>query len=123
MSFRFVMLANALSGNRKSTETESQNMQIKCYPIQLNLTSGDGHEMSGLDKLLTVIALRNSSSHVRVSFACSRLSVVGDERKRARKKRGRTNLPHFFSRSPFFAPPNYREPGTGYRSCCVRSHR
>ena len=23
-------------------------------------------------------------------------------------------LPHFFSRSPFFPVPNYREPGTGY---------
>ena len=33
-----------------------------------------------------------TGSHI----ACSRLSVVGDERKRARKK------PHCFSRSPFF---------------------
>ena len=37
------------------------------------------------------------------NLACSRLSVVGDERKGARKKRGRTKaLPYFFSRSPFF---------------------
>ena len=57
-------------------------------------------------------------------LACSRLSVVGDERKQARKKRGRTKarrtpfLPHlsppsfFLSLSLFFAP-NYRETGTG----------
>ena len=29
---------------------------------------------------------------MNVLLACSRLSVVGDERKRARKKRGRTNV-------------------------------
>ena len=38
----------------------------------------------------------------------------------AKTQRGRTSflalvLHHFFSRSPFFPVPNYREPGTGYR--------
>ena len=72
------------------------------------------------------------------AIACSRLSVVGDERKRARKRRGRKRvvkeiltgslpsflalvLPHFFSRSPFFFSPNYREPGTGYPELNVQT--
>ena len=55
-------------------------------------------------------------------IACSRLLVVGDERKRARKKWGRTKarLPHFFFRSPFFAP-NYWEPGTGLEQANKKS--
>ena len=35
MSFRLVMPVNALSGSCKSTETESKNMQIKCYATEL----------------------------------------------------------------------------------------
>ena len=40
------MLAIALSGNRKSTETEGKNMQ-KYDKVLSNWTGGDGHEMSG----------------------------------------------------------------------------
>ena len=45
-TFRLVMLAIALSGNRKSTETESKNMQ-KYDKVLSNWSGGDGHEMSG----------------------------------------------------------------------------
>ena len=47
-------------------------------------------------------------------LACSRLSVVGDEQKRAIKKRGRTK-----ASLPFFTP-SYGEPGTGYSSTSSR---
>ena len=55
-------------------------------------------------------------------LACSRLSVVGDKRKQAREKKGRTKptnslalvLPHFFSLPLFSLVPYYREPVTGY---------
>ena len=83
--------------------------------------------------LLTVISV----SHVRIgiliyvsrsNLACSRLSVLGDERKRARKKEGglrrgaaealspflpRLSPPLFFLSLSLFFAPNYREPGTG----------
>ena len=44
-------------------------------------------------------------------------SVVGHDRKRARKKRGRTSPSSFFFffiSLSLFPVPNYREPGTGY---------
>ena len=50
------MLAFALSGSCKSTETESEDMQIE---VLCNWTGVDGHEMSGLKMI--------SSPHCAVS--------------------------------------------------------